>query len=369
MVFAMARSTPLTRLRKQMTTDGLDAVIIGPSPAFRHLAGRAANLTERLIALVVTIEEIHLVVPRLQAPLYADHPFTLCIWDETAAAQPDALTLLAGIVSASRARQIGVNSEFWSGFLLRLMPLLPGVQIRPAPGLELIRAIKTPEEIAGLEAAAAAIDRVWEAFVTAHPVVSGHSENQLRDWIMARMSSEGFSSIAWVDVGAGANGASSLHHGSDHVIGKGEAVVIDFAGLWQGWNGDIARVICAGDPGQDYRAAYALVLEAQEAAFQAIRPGAPAFAPDRAARALIAAAGYGDAFTHRVGHGIGLDVHEEPYLVEGSPLHLAPGMVMSDEPGIYMSGRWGIRVEDIVVLEETGPRRLTRAPKALLIHD
>lgn len=359
---------PLSRLREEMIREGLDAVLIGPSPAFRHLVGRAANLTERLIALLVTAERVFLIVPRLQAPLYADHALEMVIWDETGPEPGDPVGRLARVIQETGARRIGVNAEFWSGFVLRLIPLLPAVAIRPASAIDLIRAIKTADEIAGLEAAAEAIDRVWSAFVTAFPILSGLTENRLRDWIMAQMKAEGFSSIAWVDVGAGANGASSLHHGSDYVIRPGDPVVIDFAGLWQGWNGDIARVICAGDPGPAYRAAYATVIEAQEAAFVAIRDGAPAPAPDRAARAIIARDGYGDFFTHRVGHGIGLDVHEEPYLVEGNPLVLAPGMVMSDEPGIYRPGEWGIRVEDIVVLEDSGPRRLTRASKELLIH-
>lgn len=359
----------LDQLRRQLQETELDALVVGPSPAFRHLVGRAANLTERLIALVVTPRQAILIVPRLQAPLYEGYPLELRIWDETSPTPRDPVTDLAGAIADCGARRVGVNAEFWSGFLLRLIPLLPGVEVVPAPQLDLIRAVKTAGEIAGLEAAAGAIDRVWAAFTAAFPRISGRTENELRDWLMARMTAEGFSSIAWVDVGAGANGASSLHHGSDYVISGKDAVVIDFAGLYRGWNGDIARVICAGDPGPEYRAAYKVVLEAQQAAFEAIRPGAPAFAPDRAARAVIRAAGFGDQFTHRVGHGIGLDVHEEPYLVEGSPLLLAPGMVMSDEPGIYLAGRWGIRVEDIVVLEEQGPRRLTSAPRDLLIHD
>jgi Xaa-Pro aminopeptidase len=182
------------------------------------------------------------------------------------------------------------------------------------------------------------------------------------------MQENGFSHIAWIDVGAGANGASALHHGSDYVIREGDPVVLDFAGIVDGWYADICRVATAGPPEPEYFQAYEILLEAQEAAFQAIRIGALASAADTAARAVISNAGYGEAFTHRVGHGIGLDAHEEPYLVQGSSLELRAGMVMSDEPGIYLPGRWGMRVEDIVALTESGPVRLNQASRSLAIQ-
>ncbi|APZ55395.1 M24 family metallopeptidase [Salipiger abyssi] len=354
----------MARLRGMMAEDGTEAVLIGPSASFRHLMGRDANLTERLVALLVTQDGAELIVPRLQAPLYATHPVDLMVWDEA----EDPVALLAARLTELGVSVLGVNAEFWSGFLLRLADQAPQVKLRPARALERLRAIKTEADIAGLQAAADAIDRVWAGFLAAVPVFTGKTELELRGVIRELMVAEGFSTIAWVDVGAGANGASSLHHGSDYVIRQGDPVVFDIAGLFGGWNGDIARVVCAGEPGAEYRAAYDLLLTAQEAAFQAIRAGRPASEPDRVAREILSDAGFGENFTHRVGHGIGLDVHEEPYLVAGNDLLLAPGMVMSDEPGIYLPGRWGMRVEDIVALTEAGPQRLTQSPKELVIH-
>lgn len=352
------------RLRGLMRADRLDAVLVGPSASFRNLMGRDANLTERMIALLITTERAELIVPRLQAPLYESHPVDLVIWDEA----EDPTARLADRLRALGVLKLGVNAEFWSGFLLRLAGHVPEVTLSPARPLERMRAVKTAEEIAGLEAAAQAIDRVWAGFLAEFPVLSGRTELELREAIGRRMRDEGFSTVAWVDVGAGANGASSLHHGSDYVIRPGDPIVFDFAGLYRGWNGDIARVACAGTPATDFLAAYDLLLSAQEAAFQAIRAGSPASEPDRVARDILTRAGFGAYFTHRVGHGIGLDVHEEPYLVEGNALTLEPGMVMSDEPGIYLPGRWGMRVEDIVVLTDAGPRRLTQSPRGLVIH-
>lgn len=353
------------KLRGLMQKENLDAVIVGPSASFRQLLGRDANLTERMVALLLTTDAATIIVPRLQAPLYAHLPVTRAVWDE----HEDPTLIACRILREHGCRSVGVNREFWSGFLLRLTAHAPDMAFRGAGALDLMRAIKTPAEIDALAHAARRLDEVWARFLDTHPVLTGKTELELRAAIAALMQEHGFSSVAWIDVGAGPNGASALHHGSDYVIRRGDPVVFDFAGVCEGWYADICRIATAGPPEQDYLAAYAILLDAQEAAFQAIRPGAPASAPDAAARAVLAAAGYGEAFTHRVGHGIGLDAHEEPYLVRGSALKLAEGMVMSDEPGIYLPGRWGMRVEDIVALTPDGPVRLTQAPRALAIQE
>lgn len=360
----LSSESGFAKLRASMRAEALDAVIVGPSASFRQLIGRDANLTERMIAVIVMADDAVIVVPRLQAPLYAHLPIALAVWDE----HEDAAVIACRILTERKCRRIGVNREFWSGFLLRMQAAEPGFTFKPAQALDLMRAIKTPEEIAALAAAAERIDGVWRDFLAAHPVLTGKTELDLRAAITALMQKAGFSHIAWVDVGAGANGASSLHHGSDYVVRAGDPIVFDFAGIVDGWYADICRVAAAGDPGQAYRDAYAILLEAQEAAFQAIRPGVAASVPDEAARAVLTAAGFGEAFTHRVGHGIGLDAHEEPYLVRGNALELAVGMVMSDEPGIYLPGRWGMRVEDIVALTPDGPVRLNQVSRSIAIQ-
>ena len=352
------------KLRNLMRDEKLDAVIVGPSASFRQLLGRDANLTERMVALILTAEDAVIVVPRLQAPLYDHLPITKAVWDE----HEDPTAIACRLLRERNCHSVGVNREFWSGFLLRLQRHADDIDFKLTLALDLMRAIKTPEEIAALKRAAERIDLVWSRFLASHPVLTGRTELELRGAIQVLMQEVGFSQIAWVDVGAGPNGASSLHHGSDYVILPGDPVVFDFAGVFEGWYADICRIATAGPPAQDYLDAYDILLEAQEAAFQAIRPGASASAPDDAARSILTAAGYGEAFTHRVGHGIGLDAHEEPYLVRGASLSLAIGMVMSDEPGIYLSGRWGMRVEDIVALTSDGPVRLNQAPRSLAIQ-
>lgn len=347
-----------------MLQEGIDAVVIGPSASFLQLVGRNANLTERMVAVVVTRDNAYIVVPRLQEPLYTHLPLERVVWDE----HQDPTAAACKILSGEGCRIIGVNREFWSGFLLRMQTAAPDLTFKTAQALDLMRAIKTRGEIEAMRRAAHRIDEVWRRFIADHPVLTGKTELELRNAIGTLMQEEGFSHTAWIDVGAGANGASSLHHGSDYVIRSGDPIVFDFAGVFEGWYADICRVACAGSPEQEFLDAYQILLEAQEAAFQAIRPGVPASTPDEAARSVLTKAGYGDAFTHRVGHGIGLDAHEEPYLVRGSDLKLAVGMVMSDEPGIYLAGRWGMRVEDIVALTDDGPVRLNQASRSLALQ-
>lgn len=361
---AFSPDAGFAKLRDLMRSEGIDAAIIGPSATFRQLLGRDANLTERLVALILTHDDAVIVVPRLQEPLYTHLPIQRAVWDE----HEDPTLLACRILKDRGCRAVTVNKEFWSGFLLRVQSHSPDVEFKLTSALDLMRAIKSAEEIEALRRAAHRIDGVWNQFIENHPVLTGKTELELRSAIAQLMQDAGFSHIAWIDVGAGPNGASSLHHGSDYVISEGDPIVFDFAGTYEGWYADICRVATAGTPEQDYLDAYAILLEAQEAAFQAIQPGAIASAPDVAARSILTEAGFGHAFTHRVGHGIGLDAHEEPYLVRGNELKLAVGMVMSDEPGIYLSGRWGMRVEDIVALTDQGPVRLNQASRSLAIR-
>jgi Xaa-Pro aminopeptidase len=352
------------RLRQLMRHERLDAVVVGPGAGFHHLLGLRGNLTERLLCLVVTDDSATILVPRLQAPLYRHLQTETIIWDE----HEEPTGLLCNHLRKHDVSSVGVNREFWSGFLIKMQEQAPNISFKTALSLDVARAIKSPREIEALSRASHRIDAVWSQFLKDNPVFTGKTELELRGAIGNLMQNAGFSPIAWIDIGAGENGASSLHHGSEYRLRPGDPVVCDFAGALDGWYADICRVASAGIPEQGYLDAYSVLLEAQEAAFQSIQPGVVASAPDEAARAILAKAGFGDAFTHRVGHGIGLDAHEEPYLVKGSNLKLAVGMVMSVEPGIYLPGRWGMRVEDIVALTTEGPLRLNRAPRAIAIQ-
>jgi Xaa-Pro dipeptidase len=187
--------------------------------------------------------------------------------------------------------------------------------------------------------------------------------------IAAAIVEEGHAGAAFVIVGSGPNGASPHHDVSERVIENGDVVVVDIGGpLPGGYYSDCTRSYAVGSaPGADVQAAYAVLQDAQERAVQAVRPGVTAEEVDAAARRLLTDAGLGERFLHRTGHGIGLDVHEEPYIVGGNALRLEPGMAFSVEPGVYLDGEWGARIEDIVVVTENGCERLNTRPRELLV--
>jgi Xaa-Pro aminopeptidase len=226
---------------------------------------------------------------------------------------------------------------------------------------------KDAAEVAELRSAAEAIDRVHARM--GEFLRAGRTEAAVGRDIADAIVAEGHTEAAFVIVGSGPNGASPHHDLSDRVIQPGDVVVIDIGGpLPSGYNSDCTRTYAVGaEPPADVRRTYEVLQRAQEAACQAVRPGTSAESVDAAARDIIAEAGYGDRFVHRTGHGIGLDVHEEPYIVGGSELALEPGMAFSVEPGIYLDGEWGARIEDIVVVTDNGAERLNNRPRDLLV--
>jgi Xaa-Pro dipeptidase len=196
----------------------------------------------------------------------------------------------------------------------------------------------------------------------------GRTEAEVGADIATAIVEEGHEAAEFVIVGSGPNGASPHHDVSDRVIQSGDVVVIDIGGpVPEGYNSDSTRTYVLGEPTEpDVRAVYGVLQRAQQTAVDMIRPGVTAEAVDMAARRIISDAGFGDNFIHRTGHGIGLDVHEEPYILEGNDLPLEPGMTFSVEPGIYLPGRWGARIEDIVVVTDHGVASLNNRPHDLV---
>ena len=178
---------------------------------------------------------------------------------------------------------------------------------------------------------------------------------------------EGCETVDFAIVASGPNGASPHHEPDERVIGPGDSVVIDFGGTVHGYHSDTTRTFHVGEPTADYREVYEVVRQAQAAGADAVQPGVEAQAVDAVARDIITDAGYGDYFIHRLGHGIGLDGHEDPYLVSGNTQSLEPGMAFSIEPGIYLPGRFGVRIEDIVICTDEGVDRLNRSPRELIV--
>lgn len=354
----------LSIVQDRMASAEIDTLIIGPSEDFQYLIGYTPLVTERLTALVIPKEGMSsLVVPELEAPNFSHlgGKLNVIVWNET----ESPITHVVDLTRRVGAQRIGVNEQLWSGMLIRIQDRMPGLAYhRGSEILEPLRLIKDQREIELLREASRRIDAVWKEFSTTS-TLTGKTELEVAARLKTLMNAHGLSHIAWVDVGSGPNGASPLHHGSDRVIQPGEPVVIDFAGTYNGYFADICRTPVAGEPDPSFTAIYDIVQEAQEEAFRAVKPGTPCQEIDRTARAIISDRGFGENFLHRIGHGLGVSAHEHPYIVEGNETPLEVGMVFSNEPGIYISGRWGVRIEDILVVTPDGAERLNTAPRNL----
>jgi Xaa-Pro aminopeptidase len=351
----------LEAARLLMAARGIDALLLSVGADLPYFTGYRAMPLERLTMLVLPVDgPACLVVPALEAPRVVPHPLAFAIepWEET----EDPVALVAARCPSTR--RLAVGDTTWAVFLLALQERLPGASFSAASALTgELRQRKGPGEIDLLRRAGAAADRVVARLDGGR--LSGKTERQLAAEIAAMVVEEGHEAVAFSIVASGPNGASPHHEAGDRVIHEGDAVVLDFGGRLQGYHSDITRTFFVGAPPARFRRVYEVVREAQEAGVAAVRPGVPAQDVDRAARAVITAAGFGPCFMHRTGHGIGLEEHEAPYIVEGNSARLDPGMAFSVEPGVYLPGEFGVRVEDCVVVTSEGVERLNQAPHAL----
>jgi Xaa-Pro aminopeptidase len=351
---------------------GIDLLVVTPGSDLRYLCGYDAHAMERLTALAVPRQgEPFLVVPRLEAPMVDASPagglrLDVLAWDET----DDPFALLAATATArlgTAPTRVAVGSRTWAEHALGVQRALAGSALElAAPVVDRLRMVKTPAEIAELAAAGAAIDRVHARM--GEWLRIGRTEAQVGADIAAAILAEGHVGVDFTIVGSGPNGASPHHELSDRVVEDGDLVVVDIGGeTATGYRSDCTRTYAVGrEPGAEVTEWYAVLQAAQAAATAAVRPGVTAEQVDVAAREVITAAGWGEYFIHRTGHGIGLDTHEAPYIVAGNALPLVPGMAFSVEPGIYLPGRCGARIEDIVVCTEDGVLSVNEGPRELV---
>ncbi len=365
-------SQRLDRVRAAMADRGVDVLLLSVGPDLPWLIGYQAMPLERLTMLVVPREgDPELVIPRLEAPRVVERPdqFTLRPWAET----EDPLDLVAGLVGT--ATSIAIDDRTWARFVLDLQVRRPDARYTRASTVTgPLRAVKDATEIEVLTRAGAAADRVAEALQGGEIALIGHTEAEVSAEIGRRLLAEGHQRVNFAIVGAAENAASPHHDASDRVIGPGEVVLCDFGGTMLGPDGagycsDTTRCVHTGEPPAEFAELYAVLEAAQAAAVAAGTVGRPAADVDAAARDLIAAGGFGDAFIHRTGHGIGIEEHEDPYIVAGNDRALVAGNAFSVEPGIYIEGRWGARIEDIVVATDAGPRALNHTDHALVVVD
>ncbi len=367
---AAALRARLDRARIAAAAADTDALLIAPGSDLRYLIGQAGGSFERLTTLVVPADGTPaLVVPKLEAPGYADVPtdelgVELLTWVDG----EDPYKLVADRLG--KAGRVAVSDFTPALHVLALRTALgEAEQTLAGPVVRELRMRKDAAEIASLRDAGAAIDRVH---ARVHEWLRpGRTEAEVGADITAAIVEEGHVRADFVIVGSGPNGASPHHDVSDRVIEKGDVVVVDIGGpLPAGYNSDSTRTYSVGAPRDaDVAETYAVLQRAQAASVAAVRPGVTAEAVDAAARDVITEAGFGEYFIHRTGHGIGLDVHEEPYIIAGNTLPLEPGMAFSVEPGIYQAGRWGARIEDIVIVTADGVESVNNRPHELVVLD
>ncbi|WP_200215738.1 M24 family metallopeptidase [Micromonospora coerulea] len=358
----------LAAAQRATAAAGLDALLLTPGSDLRYLTGYDAHAGERLTCLVLPAEgEPTLIVPVLERPAAEASPASATgvrIVDHADGTDPYPLVRAA---LPGPAAAVGLADRMWAEQVLALRAALPDASQRLAGEvLRELRIRKSPAEVAALAEAGAAIDAVHTRM--GEWLRAGRTEAEVATDIAAAIRVAGHVTVDFVIVAAGPNGASPHHGTSDRPIGAGEPVVVDIGGTMpSGYRSDCTRTYVAGGPAPaEFTDYYVVLHEAQRAAVEAVHPGITAEAVDAVARDIIAAAGHGDAFLHRTGHGIGLDGHEEPYVVAGNPRPLEAGMAFSIEPGIYLAGRHGARIEDIVVCTTDGVQRLNTTPTELI---
>ncbi|MDQ0752183.1 Xaa-Pro aminopeptidase [Streptomyces africanus] len=356
----------MERAARTAAEAGLAGLLVAPGPDLVWLTGYTPPaVTERLTLLVLAAgQDPVLVVPALEAPDAQKAPGApaLALRDWTDGKDPYAAT--AALLAATG--RFGISDNAWALHLLALQQALPGSSYTSlTEALPMLRAVKDAAELELMTAAGAAADATFEEI--RNVPFAGRRESEVAADLDRLLRRHGHEQVDFTIVASGPNGANPHHEAGDRVIERGDMVVLDFGGLKDGYGSDTSRTVHVGAPTDEERRVHDTVREAQEAGFRAVRPGAACQDVDRAARAVIAGAGYGEYFIHRTGHGIGVTTHEPPYMIEGEERPLVPGMCFSVEPGIYLPGRFGVRIEDIVTVTEDGGRRLNTTSRELVI--
>ena len=343
-----------------------DGVVLFPSSNLYYVSGFEEEPAERHLLLFVGRDgDPVFVAPEMYATQLAEESWVTDV--RTWADGEDPTELAAEVLDElAIADHVLLDDHMWALFTQDLRALLPDASFGLASEVfDGLRVRKDERELDALRRAGALSDRVSEEIRALGADAVELTEDELAREISTRLADHGSEGLAFGSiVGAGPNGAKPHYRHGDHEIRAGEPVVLDFGGVVDGYPGDQTRtIVFAGDPPAGYEDVHETVRRALDAGVAAVEPGATAESVDRAARAVIEAAGYGDRFVHRTGHGVGLAVHEAPYVVEGNEERLEPGMVFSVEPGIYLPGEYGVRIEDLVVVTEDGAERLNESPR------
>ena len=347
-----------------MAEHDVDTMLLSVGHDLPYLTGYTAMPLERLTMLVVPRDgEATMVIPALEAPRVVERPgvFKLSPWTET----DDPTAVVAKLSGASE--RVAVGDQMWARFLVELIPQMRGTEFsRAVDVVGPLRMAKDEAEIGALAAAGSAVDRIAAELQRGEIDLIGRTEAQVSATLSRRILEEGHEKVNFAIVAAGENAASPHHHPGSRVIEPNEIVLCDFGGTMAGYCSDTTRCVFTGEVAPDVAEAYAVLREAQRVGVAAGTVGTSCEDVDRATRSVIDEAGFGEYFIHRTGHGIGMEEHEDPYIVEGNSLPLAEGHAFSIEPGIYVPGKWGMRLEDIVVATTNGPLILNSSDRSLV---
>ncbi|MHB8457447.1 MAG: aminopeptidase P family protein [Acidimicrobiales bacterium] len=360
----------MSRVRDAMRAGGIEALLLSLGADLPWLSGYEAMPLERITMLVLPVDdEATLVVPALEAPRVAHDSrlFALRPWRES----EDPVRLITSLIGG-RTR-LAVSDRAWATHLLSLQQQLHKASFTPAGRVTSpLRSVKDAAEVAAIKAAGAAADRVADALLSGEIALVGRREADVSKEIGERLVTEGHRRVNFAIVGSGPNSASPHHEPGDRVIREGEAVVCDFGGTYYlddtvGYCSDITRTVFTGEVDPEFAELYSVLEAAQQQAVASAVVGETCESVDAVGRNVIEAAGYGESFIHRIGHGIGIEEHEDPYMVVGNTERITPGHAFSVEPGIYLEGRFGARIEDIVVASDSGPITCNSADHSLHI--
>jgi Xaa-Pro aminopeptidase len=357
----------LAALRERMTATGTDLVVLAPGAHLAWLLGVRPHGDERPCLAFVTVDAAAFLMPALEADSarqQTDLPFFE--WAD-ADGPGDALSRLLSHMAAGAARSLVLDECMRADHAALVTDALPEAARRFTDDtIGALRMRKSDDEYAALKRNAGQADRAMQAAWAA--MRPGMTEAEVAGIARAHFAAEGARPLFTI-IGAGRNGAFPHHHTGDTVLRPGDAVVMDIGAGAEGYSSDITRMALIGDGPEGYAETHAIVEAAVEAALAAARPGVRAHVVDDAARSVITDAGHGAHFVHRTGHGLGTEVHEPPYITASSRTVLDEGMVFSIEPGIYMPDRFGLRLEEIVILRADGPEILSDLPRAAVRID